>query len=141
MTRTTVGRLTGTATTGGVVLVALAGSDWPPPRGFAAVVAIGCLLGVVTALLVPRMLDLADRAGPSRALLAALTVGAALGVAIGAAFAARGSGEYSVSPGLPEFTVFVVVVTLASALGAGLVAVGAMVLDKFSRRGPSPDGG
>jgi nitrate/nitrite transporter NarK len=125
-----------------VLLVALAGSDWPPPRGFAAVVAIGCLLGVVTVLLVPRMLDLADRAGPNRALLAALTVGAALGVAIGVAFAARGSGEPSApAPGTAEVGTFVVVVTLATALGAGLVAVGAMVLDRFSRRGPSPDGG
>ena len=142
MTRPLLGRLIGAGASVAAVLVVLAGSDRPPPPGFVAVLVVAGGLGVLTALLVPRMLVLADRHGRPRALVAALAVGFALGAVVGVGFAVAGPGEPSTpAPGIGEAAAFITVVAVVGMVAAGLVALVAFALDRLRPAGPSRAGG
>ena len=142
VSRTSIGRLAGLLTTVGGIVVMLAGSDRPPPPGFLAVVVTAMALGIVTAVLVPRMLERADRRGAVNALLSALAVGAAAGAAVALLFIAVGPGEPSTpDPGLLDLAVFTAVVAMAGALAGAVIGGLALTMERFSRSGPSPDGG
>lgn len=67
-----------------IVLLALAGSDLPPPVGFVVMIPVGLLLGVAVGAATVPLLRRIDREGAVRALLTSVLGGAAIGAGLGA---------------------------------------------------------
>lgn len=102
----------------------LAGSDIPPPRGFVWIV-IGLVVICMTMVFAMPWLW---RVRMARGLFAVVwrttTLGAVVGVALAALFAARGSGEPSIPPmDLADYAIWFSVVTVAGAVNGVLVGL------------------
>lgn len=66
-----------------IVLLALAGSDLPPPVGFVVMIPVGLLLGLAVGAATVPLLRRIDREGAVRALLTSVLGGAAVGAGTG----------------------------------------------------------
>ncbi len=95
----------------------LAGSDIPPPPGFAFVIVGIALLVVLIGFAIPRLWRGQDERGPARVLGICLSLGAGIGFLLALIFAARGSGE----PSIPPITVGAYVIWFLVVMFAGTV--------------------
>ncbi|MFN8126022.1 MAG: hypothetical protein U0R64_05890 [Candidatus Nanopelagicales bacterium] len=117
------------------VLVMLSGSDLPPPPGFLWILPIAGVAAILVGLLIPVALRLGDRAGPARAVLAAVGVGVAFGVVVAGLLVIRGSGEPSIPPPGPVgATILVIVTTAVGAIAATVVVGWSIVADQAKSR-------
>jgi hypothetical protein len=100
----------------------LAGSDFPPPRGFGAIVAGLAGLVVVMGLSIPFLWRVQGEHGRGRVLGICTGLGAGIGATLAILFALKGSGEPSIpSPGVAEYAIWLVVVTVVGAVNGTLV--------------------
>ena len=108
----------------GWLLVILAGSDIPPPRGFAWIV-VGL---VVICTAIAFALSWLWRVRGVRGLLSVLwrttTIGALTGLALAAIFAARGQGEPSIPPmNAADYAIWFSVLTVVGAVNGVIIGV------------------
>jgi len=80
------------------LLILLAGSDVPPPPGFAFVIAGLALITVLMGLAIPWLWRVQEEHGPGRVVGICLGLGAVVGLLLAAIFGAGGSGEPSIPP-------------------------------------------
>lgn len=135
MGRGALARLLGVEAALGGVLVALAGSDWPPPRGFWVVVVASVTLGLLVAALVPVVLRRADRVGPLPALLVAAAAGAGyLGSAAVLLMVTSPGDPSSPGPGVADRLVLLIVAACVGWFGGAAVAAVALLADRARDR-------
>lgn len=100
----------------------LAGSDFPPPRGFSAIVAGLAGLVVVVGLSIPSLWRVEAKHGRGRVLGISTGLGAGIGATLAILFALKGSGEPSIPPpGIAEYAIWLVVVAVVGAVNGTMV--------------------
>ncbi len=100
----------------------LAGSDIPPPPGFAFVIVGIALLVVLIGFAIPWLWRVQESKGPGRVLGISLAMGAGIGILLAAIFAINGSGEPSLPPmPLGAYLIWFVVVTFVGLVNGALV--------------------
>ena len=131
MSRSALARVLGAEAALGAVLVMLAGSDWPPPMGFSLVVLLAIGLGLLLGFLVPVLLRRSDRSGALPALLVTAAGGAGYLGAMALLVMLASTGEPSVSVGVPERMVFVLVAACVGWIGGGAFGAVALLADRL----------
>jgi hypothetical protein len=112
------------------LLFMLAGSDIPPPPGFAFIILGIALLVLLIGFATPWLWRMQESKGPGRVLGISLAMGAGIGILLAAIFAIKGSGEPSLPPmPLGAYLIWFVVVTFAGLVNGALVG-GVTVLAK-----------
>lgn len=132
---TRVARLLGWVSGLGFVALALAGADWPPPPGFAVLIAIGVLLGLAVAVLLPKALTVWRQRGAAAALWRSGALGMAAALASWALLGALPfSGEPSSQPPAAHILIGFATVGLLGALGAAGVVIAGRLLTRVKGR-------
>mgnify|MGYP003350284309 FL=1 len=117
------------------VIVMLAGSDLPPPPGFAVVLVAAAGLGLLVRWRVPVLLRRVDAAGAVRATPALVGPVAVYSAAVALIAALIGSDEGSLpAPTWAETAVFVLVAAVAGCVAALLVVIVAVLADRERAR-------
>ena len=135
MSRTALARLLGVEAALAGLLLALASSDWPPPRGFwlAAVASAG--LGIVVAVLVPLVLRRADRSGALPALVVAALGGGCYVVGLAVLLMLLSPGEPSTpAPGAGDRLILIVVAACVGWIGGAAVGAVTILADRARNR-------
>jgi len=110
------------------MLVLLAGSDRPPPPGFAVILVILAALVGATGLAIPWLWRVQAARGARRVLVYSLALGAVIGLTIAVGFVIRGSGEPSITaPSLTDTATWLLVLSLVGAVNGALVGGVAML--------------
>jgi hypothetical protein len=108
----------------------LAGSDIPPPPGFAFVILGIALLVLLIGFALPWLWRVQDERGPGRVLGISIGLGAGIGLLLAAIFGLRGSGEPSIPPiTLGAYAIWFTVLFFVGAVNGALVG-GVTVLAK-----------
>lgn len=116
------------------LLVMLAGSDRPPPPGFAVVLAILVALVIAMGLAIPWLWRVQASSGARRVLGYSAALGAAVGLAIAGGLAISGPGEPSTpAPSASATVTWLLVLTLVGALNGALVGGVTMLTRPTSR--------
>jgi hypothetical protein len=118
----TLGWLLGGQATACATLVAVAGSDLPPPAGFLGIVAAALVLGVLVRLGVPRLHARRSADGVRSALGSTAVAGALVGAVIAAPFVVAHAFRDTSGPTAVEAVTFVAVASVLMAGGALLFA-------------------
>lgn len=104
------------------LLFMLAGSDIPPPPGFAFVIVGIALLVVLIGFAIPWLWRVQDERGPGRVLGICLGLGAGIGLLLAGIFALRGSGEPSTPPiTVGAYAIWFLVVTFVGTVNGAFV--------------------
>ncbi len=104
------------------LLLLLAGSDRPPPPGFAIVLGILLVLVAVVAVAIPRLWQVQREKGARRVLALSTVLGAVAGLLIASGFALGGSGEPSrPEMSLQDIVIWLCVLTVVGAVNGALV--------------------
>lgn len=112
------------------LLFMLAGSDIPPPPGFAFVIVGIALLVVLIGFAIPRLWRVQDERGPGRVLGISIGLGAGVGLLLAFIFGLRGSGEPSRTDiTLGAYVIWFLVLLFVGAVNGALVG-GVTVLAK-----------
>lgn len=122
----TVARVLAIATFIGLVAIAYAGADHPPPPGFVIVIGLALLCAVGVWWLVPHVVDAPLRVG----VLRGAGAGACAALLCALLLLLTGSGEPSVTPTLTDRLVFFAVAIVTGALGGLAVTMAARILSR-----------
>ena len=99
------------------LLIMLAGSDFPPPPGFAFVIVGLAIVTVLVGFAIPWLWRVQEARGPGRVVGICLGLGAVVGLLLAAIFGSGGSGE----PSRPEITLGAYVIWFVVLMFVGLV--------------------
>lgn len=117
-----------------IVLLALAGSDLPPPVGFVVMIPVGLLLGVAVGAATVPLLRRIDREGAVRALLTSVLGGAAIGAGTGLVLLLAGLAmDTQVTLKAAPLALWFAVLTAMGALSGGSLGLLLVLADRVRR--------